>query len=91
LTQEEAIESLSTISLLAIDELAECNSLELRKALSTVIDNRYNTERPTILVSNKGTDAIKEILGDRVYSRNCNGVLKFDGRDRRIDDNPFAM
>lgn len=91
LTQEEVIESLSTINLLAIDELAECHSLELRKALSTVIDNRYNTERPTILVSNKGTNVIKEILGDRVYSRNCNGVLKFDGRDRRIDHNPFAI
>ncbi len=91
LTQEEVIKSLSTVHLLAIDELAECNSLELRKALSSLIDQRYNAERPTILVSNKRTDAIKVILGDRIYSRNCNGVLEFDGRDRRMDDNPFVL
>jgi DNA replication protein DnaC len=91
LTQEEVIKSLSTVHLLAIDELAECNSLELRKALSSLIDQRYNAERPTILISNKRMDAIKSILGDRIYSRNCNGILEFDGRDRRIDDNPFMM
>jgi DNA replication protein DnaC len=91
LTQEEVIKSLSTVHLLAIDELAECNSLELRKALSSLIDQRYNAERPTILISNKRMDAIKSILGDRIYSRNCNGILEFDGRDRRMDDNPFMM
>lgn len=90
LTQEEVIKSLSALNLLVIDELAECHSVELRKALSTIIDYRYNAERPTILITNKRTDAVKAILGDRVYSRNCNGVLEFDGRDRRMDDNPFA-
>ncbi|MCP4055139.1 MAG: ATP-binding protein [Mesoflavibacter sp.] len=64
------IQYFSTVELLALDEIdiikANENTYEL---LNTIINNRYNNELSTVIISNKSLDQVKELLGDRIVDR----------------------
>lgn len=75
--------------LLIIDEVGvQYGSDSERTELFEVFDKRYNDELPTIAISNNNTEALKLILGQRIYDRLTGGALIFelDGSSHRQGD-----
>ncbi|MBO6305453.1 MAG: Flp pilus assembly complex ATPase component TadA [Selenomonadaceae bacterium] len=65
--------------LLIIDEVGvQYGSDSERTELFEVFDKRYNDELPTIAISNNNTEALKSILGQRIYDRLTGGALIFE-------------
>lgn len=75
LSQEEAINNITSKDLLIIDELgtSKGDDKELN-VLFEVINSRYEYKKSTVLISNKSIEEVKELLGDRIIDR-----LKEDG------------
>jgi DNA replication protein DnaC len=60
----------SDVDLLVIDEVGVQYGTDAeRNLLFDILDRRYADMRPTILLSNLQGDALKEVLGERVYDR----------------------
>lgn len=74
-TEQDVINYYSTRDLLIIDELgtSKGDDKELN-ILFEIINNRYETKRPTVVISNQSIEKVKEILGARIIDR-----LKEDG------------
>lgn len=69
-TEEQVLDDLAELSLLAIDEigLAAPTESELR-ILFEVIDGRYVRGRPTLIASNLTLPMLAELLGERIFDR----------------------
>ncbi|WP_288319312.1 ATP-binding protein [uncultured Parasutterella sp.] len=75
-TQEEMIRRFTAVDLLVLDEIGAYRSASSRDRdlLFEVINNRYESLRPTIFVSNlnlTGADSIEEYLEERSFDRVC--------------------
>lgn len=58
------------VDLLVMDEVGVQYGTDAEKnLLFDILDRRYSEMRPTILISNLHGEALKEVLGDRVYDR----------------------
>lgn len=69
-SEEQVLDELGRVSLLAIDEigLAVPTESELR-ILFEVIDRRYSHGRPTLIASNLTLPMLAELLGERIFDR----------------------
>lgn len=74
-TEQDIINFYTERDLLIIDELgtSKGDDKELN-ILFEIINNRYETKRPTVIISNQSIEQVKEILGQRIIDR-----LKEDG------------
>ena len=81
-TEQEAIKALTTPDLLILDEVGVQFGTDTEKLIMfDIINERYETRRPTILLSNLAIDDIKTYLGERIADR-----LREDGGDFIIFD-----
>ncbi|POP41759.1 AAA family ATPase [Superficieibacter electus] len=77
-TEEEVIEYFTTLDLLIIDEVGvQFGSPAEMTILQEVINARYESILPTILISNLTFDQLKETIGERIVDRVTDG-----GRNR---------
>lgn len=77
-TEEEVIEYFSSLDLLIIDEVGvQFGSPAEMTILQEVINARYESILPTILISNLTFDQLKETIGERIVDRVTDG-----GRNR---------
>jgi DNA replication protein DnaC len=83
---QDEIQYFSTVQLLVIDEVDIINPTEKdAELLHTIIDNRYNNQLSTVVVSNKLQEQVVESLGQRIVDRlrsgGCQTVsLKMDSQ-----------
>lgn len=73
--------------ILVIDEIGMQYGSETEKQfLTEIINDRYNQLKSTILAGNVSSKEIKELLGDRIYDRFCEGgkTLVFDWPSYRL-------
>lgn len=80
-TEQDVINRLCEPDLLIIDEVGVQVGSEHEKLLMfEVLNERYQSMRPTILISNLSVDELEEFLGHRVMDRyrECGAVLAFD-------------
>lgn len=86
-SEAEAFASLVEPHLLIIDEVGATKPTEFEQAtIFQVINGRYEEQRPTIVVSNLGPDALKSVIGDRCIDRLREGggkALVFDWESAR--------
>ena len=70
-SEREVIKHLGMeVDLLVLDEVGVQYGTDAEKnLLFDILDRRYSEMRPTILISNLHGEALKEVLGDRVYDR----------------------
>lgn len=69
-TEREIIEKYSNLDLLIIDEIGVQFGSDTEKLfIFDIIDGRYQNMLPTVLISNRPIDQIKEEVGDRVIDR----------------------
>lgn len=69
-TEEEAIENYASYDLLILDEVGVSRDTDNDKILIfDVLDGRYQSMLPTMIISNLNIDGIKETLGERVVDR----------------------
>nr|DAH90071.1 MAG TPA: Replicative helicase [Caudoviricetes sp.] len=75
------------MDLLVIDEIGVQRGTENeREILFSILNNRYNGLRPTVLLSNFNTEDVKRYVGERVYDRlkeDGGLVIPFSGRSYR--------
>lgn len=70
ITEDELINDMARCKLLVLDEIGVgFGSNAEHVQLFEVLDLRYKLEKPTVLLSNLSTTALKAALGDRVYDR----------------------
>jgi len=68
--QYEEIRKISQNEILIYDDLgASTNSEWQKEVMLDLIDQRYSENRPTIITSNLGWNAMKELLGERTQRR----------------------
>lgn len=85
-TESDAIDRLTEIDLLILDEVGVQLGTEHEKMLMfEVINERYQRCRPTILISNLNRAELTEYLGERIMDRfaECGAVLAFDWSSHR--------
>lgn len=69
-TEEEAINNYASYDLLILDEVGVSRDTDNDKILIfDVLDGRYQSMLPTMIISNLNIDGIKETLGERVVDR----------------------
>ena len=92
ITEREVLDKLTALDLLILDEVGvQFGSDAERNQLFEVINNRYNAQRPTLVVSNLDIKGITTYLGERAVDRlreNGGKVLVFRGkswRSRKIE------
>ena len=72
---------------LILDDMGTSQMTDWQKeVLFTLIDTRISNGLPTLITSNLSLQDVKEILGDRVFSRLRsikNTIIQLDGEDRR--------
>ena len=69
-TEEEAIDNYASYDLLILDEVGVSRETDNDKILIfDVLDGRYQSMLPTMIISNLNIDGIKQTLGDRVVDR----------------------
>jgi DNA replication protein DnaC len=81
---EERLDGLATVDLLAIDDIGSVNVTDWAAAhLLGIVDHRWSHHLPTIVTTN--TPKLGELLGERIASRLADGatVITLDGPDRR--------
>lgn len=86
LSESEAIGSLTSPTLLILDEIGvQVGSDHEKLLLFEVLNGRYNDLRPTILLSNLSAADLETYLGQRVMDRyrECGAVIAFDWQSRR--------
>lgn len=70
MSEEETLRPFVRISLLVLDEIQERSESDWENRLLTyLIDKRYDSMKPTILIGNLTNTSIIECLGDSIYSR----------------------
>lgn len=82
----EQVAELQSCSVLILDDLgAEKSSEWVKETLYSVIDSRYEWQRPTVITTNLNTRQIPEVTGERVASRLLEmvDVVAMTGADRR--------
>lgn len=94
-TESELIQKLSEVRLLVLDEVGvQYGTDSERTQLFEVLNNRYNTVLPTILISNLNIEGVSQYLGERALDRMREGggrVVVFGGaswRQRAVVDPP---
>jgi DNA replication protein DnaC len=79
--EDAVINSFSDPDLLVIDEIGvQFGSETERLYLTEIINNRYESRKPTILISNLNLDELETVLGTRIIDRFYEGksaILKF--------------
>lgn len=86
LTEEQIIKEYVTYDLLVIDEIgSQYGSESERIIINEIINDRYESMVPTIIIGNVSIEEAKQILGDRVVDRiKSNGyALFFDWKSNR--------
>lgn len=84
----KAYQHYSEMDLLLLDELGLRTLTETQqKHLFRVVNQRYETQKATIMSSNLSWEALQERLGERIVSRLRQQALclDFSGRDRRLE------
>ncbi len=92
--EAELLAELAELPLLALDDLGTENPTPwARDRLYTLINRRYLAQRPTIVTTNLGLDALAERLGERTVSRlwGASLVINFRGADYRERDKRAAL
>ena len=76
------------VDLLVIDEFGIGKSDYKSELLFQIIDTRYDNEQPTIIISNKGKEEVKNCMTDATYSRIVENreAYSFDFTDSRVKD-----
>lgn len=85
-SENQVVNMFSTIPLLIIDEIGVKYASDFDRAmLFEIIDNRYNDQLPTILISNLALSALTEVMGERSIDRLSEGgsVLAFQWDSHR--------
>jgi DNA replication protein DnaC len=85
-TETEVVTEISKSPLLVIDEIQERgNSLWEDRILTYIIDKRYSSMRPTIIIGNLTPESLISCLGDSVVSRinETGGVIEMKGKSHR--------
>ena len=85
-TESKVIESFITPDILAIDEIGvQFGSETERMYLTEIINDRYNHQKPTILMGNVDVDILSEIIGERPLDRFREGgkLIVFDWESHR--------
>lgn len=73
-SEQQAIDRYVRPKILVIDEIGmQYGSPTEKQFLTEIINDRYNMNSPTILAGNLTSKEIKELLGDRIYDRFCEG------------------
>ena len=71
----ERVQQYKDIDLLVIDEIGVQRGTDNEKEiLFSIINDRYNNIRPTVLLSNLSVDRVRDYIGERIYDR-----MKEDG------------
>jgi len=86
MTEQEVIDKYSTVNFLVIDEIgSQYGSDSERIVISEIINNRYNSTRPTVIIGNITLSQAQEYLGERVIDRLKDGgeVIVFDWESYR--------
>ena len=84
-TKNGCINRYANYHLLVIDEIGRAGGLEERDYLWQILNERYENELSTVLISNMSKGELKEFLGEPVYDRfvvNCTS-LTFTGESYR--------
>ncbi len=85
-SEEGVWRELTTPSVLIVDDIgaARGNDNDAMR-ISELIDERYNEQKPTVLVTNLKPEQLKVELGDRAYDRICEGgkLIVMGGESRR--------
>jgi len=80
--ETQAIKNLSLPDLLIIDEVGDqVGSDADKRLLNKIINNRYNDNKPIIILSNLNGNELKQFLGTRIttrFSENSGKILLFD-------------
>lgn len=85
-TETQVINGFSTCDLLIVDEIGVQNGSEHEKLLLfEVLNNRYGSLLPTILLSNMSADDLEPYLGHRIMDRfrESGAVIPFDWESHR--------
>ena len=85
-TESKVIESFISPDILAIDEIGvQFGSETERMYLTEIINDRYNHQKPTILMGNVDVDKLSEIIGERPLDRFREGgkLIVFDWDSHR--------
>jgi len=86
-TENGVYDQVCEVGLLAIDDLGNAKASDFAvDQVSNLIDTRWREKRPTILTTNLGLDALRDVYGERFISRvkGAGPVLQFNGKDRRL-------
>ena len=81
----ELYQSILKSKLLILDEFGASATDYKSQLMFEIIDERYDNELPTIFISNKTPNEVKELITDATYSRikECCKTLTFTGKDYR--------
>lgn len=85
-SEQDAIDSLVRPDLLIVDELGvQVGSDHEKMLMFEVLNGRYQSLRPTILISNLAADELETFMGQRVMDRyrECGSVLAFNWPSHR--------
>ena len=76
-TERQAIETYASVDLLVVDEIGvQSGTANEQNLLFAVLNDRYESMRPTILISNLDLAGVKKAIGDRAFDR----LRENDGR-----------
>jgi DNA replication protein DnaC len=68
--QDQINKFASEVDLLILDELGMDYGTDFNKALLfEVLNNRYANQKPSILISNLDTSALRDYMGERLFDR----------------------
>lgn len=90
-SEQEAIDAFGKPDLLILDEVGvQVGSDHEKLLMFEVLNERYQSMLPTILISNLSVDELEEFLGHRVMDRyrECGSVLAFDWQSHRGSGEP---
>jgi DNA replication protein DnaC len=86
-TEKEIIKFYSELDLLIIDEIGmQFGSDTERLFIFDVIDGRYNENKPTIIITNLGMEAVTKTIGERTVDRlreDGGQMIRFDWESYR--------
>ena len=91
----ELLDRLSEVDLLHVDDVgAEKTSEWVLEQLYTIVNTRYEHERPVVITTNLDHEQLREQIGERTVSRLieiCGDPLPMFGQDRRMQPEPAEL